>query len=266
MSVKEEKQDFLYNIKLVLEDIKNMMPESMKDGNGIIGSIFAMLMQFVELFNKISARFFKSPIEFSSEELNDAGAREFLGEIKKLNLSESDKKVLLDTWRENTKDKSAAWIALADYCLHMGNVGMQTAKNIIDMQLAVIKSKVTHEDSIENICSPDLAKEFEREIFLIKEAELIQIEKNNRIEQALLSDERDRDIAGYNEHVGLLQQGKERLKEILEAGHVVITRHYDLYKENAFGVPVALFQENRPEHHILHEEFEKLNHKLGIRP
>ncbi len=259
MNIKEERQDFLYNINLALEDIKNMLPGSMKSENGIIGSIFAVLMQFMALFNTISARFIKSPIELNAEELNDAGAKEFLAEIKRLNLSESDRKALLGIWRENTQDKSAAWIALTDCCLRVGHVGMETAKNIIDRQLALINNTVIQAEGT------DLDKEFEREIFLIKQAELRQIEKNTQIEQAILYDERNRDRIHYNTHLDLLQQGKARLKEILEAGQVVITRHYDLYKDNALGVPVAL-QDNRPEYDVLHEEFEKLNDKFGIRP
>ena len=236
MGIKEEAegQGAVYNLKLALEDIRNMLPDALKNGNGIVGSIFSMAMQCLDFFGKISARFGNSLVDLTQKELQAEGARDFLTEMKKLHLSADERAELLRKWRLDVKDRSAAWVALAEHFIQLCHKGMESATNIIDRELTAIKKQVSAKSNPDNL--------------LVETAALDRIEEKTEIQNRHL------------EHEYFNKETEDQPKDMLGMAKA-ITHHYNWYKDNAFDTLSVVFN-GRPDSHIRHAESEKLNTRL----
>jgi hypothetical protein len=265
-NAEDEKKNtwFWDTIIKALKDAREFLPDAMKDTKSIVGSIFSMFMQGAEFFKKIFADFSLYPADsrydLSSKELQTEGAQMFLDKIQELKLNNEQRVVLLHQWRQDPKDRSLAWVALAQYGLDMGEKGMSCAQNIINECLDTIKKKVKitsrNEDSA-------ITTEFQNEALLIKNAELEQIAQNIKLEKELVNAKQIENLQQQEHYKNLLKNGEAHLKNILKIGTDFITLHYNMYKDNASGIPVPAVVSDD----VLHRKFDDLNRRLkGVLP
>lgn len=263
-----EEQTVLDTIRLALEDIRQLLPQSMQDQNSIVGWIFSMIFKAFDFFKRMVEHFMRPPVNlektFSKEELSQPGAQDFLYEVSRSDLSTENKAILLDKWRACPEDKNTAWLAFAEMLLQMGNHGLELAAHIIKKQLESIKTSCQDQNSLEYHVDPALAKAFEDEVHLIQKAELQQIQEEARLHSDLLDDKRNNDLQHQQQHEQLLAEAKEKRVRILDVGAKVITHHYNMYKSNDFGLLNILGEQQLNPREQLQNEFKALNDKWRI--